>query len=249
MRKRTLAKHLITHWLIPTALLGVIFGGVVTLHQQLRIEQLACTLDDRPCPTEIVSQLQQTMPQPLLFSDPTPAIQNAIGNEGLLLVSFQKQLPNLLTVRLQSKQVFYQIKILDHPDGTKYLIDDQRHILSNKTTQSNQPEVEISQQDWQLVVDNVEQPTEVSEQFDSAIKAVLPVSEKWQTPVRWAPTIITMQKDNRNVLIDPDNADGSSEKLLLLWEQFDWSSVNSDIIEVDLRYKYPVLRETRTLDR
>ncbi len=222
-----------------------LFIGLGLLLKQLfpifKIKQVNCQLNSLSCPAPLEDALADFQGKSLFFDNIEQRVQ-ALNLELYQLESVNKSLPHTLNlVFLPKKNSYLLLK-----DQTQLLVVAENGVALDQEVTQKLPEIKI--EGWPNEVINGHQVDPVLHQTISQLILEL---ELHQIPTSnitvFQPTFITIElPENRIALIESEQIKTQIKRLAAILQEYDFNSSDTPIKEIDVRFKLPVLRTTRS---
>lgn len=225
-----------------TMFLGLIFVALMIVGAiGFRVRTIQCSMGEAACSAEIESQLSTLQGTSLFFTNFETSIPQNIPDETVRYISHQKELPGTLQIKLQQEEPLYALQ-----EGDTFFTVYASGVL--------QPMQQIEDSEYHVI--ELQFPIETI----SSEGTIDP--QKHQTLAEYSLSLYKNQFDLQNstwidsktiqidlpsgirVLLPFDEAPQKVAALEAIVASTEIETITEPITEIDLRYKYPVLRTT-----
>ncbi|MBP7768532.1 hypothetical protein KA082_01730 [Candidatus Woesebacteria bacterium] len=203
------------------------------------ITHISCTLDSHECPIEIMNKIAGSEGKRLLGEDHLSRISAELGEHAVTIVSLKKQLPNQLVVVLESQPPAYRLKTKD----TEVVVGEKGNIF---TPSQRSQELTITTQ--QSLSEFTASNTTILPEIHTALFALCSAIQKAGLQVKtinWVDKdtiILIMNTEQLQAIVDLQHAAVQVKTLQTLLTSRERAALPKPITEIDLRFKFPVLR-------
>lgn len=203
----------------------------------IKISHIECTLGEHSCPQKLNEKLNQIQNKSFLFSN----IENLVENLDLdlyHLIEIKKTWPNSISLSFSKKTSGYILKL--ESTDEELLIADSGLVYSDETDNSL-TRVRVS--NWpDILVEN-----KINQELHSLIIHILNLLNEHQLTISEIKIISSNQifiyLDNGLVaIIQKADVNKQIAQLAIVINKLDLNQIDTNIKEIDLRFKFPVLR-------
>jgi cell division septal protein FtsQ len=229
----------IISWLI---FLGLVFtSGYLYFTGQFTIKKVVCRLDQDGCPDYVEAELNKIKGK-FLFSDEVNAQVERIGKylPSLNKYQIQRQFPDTVRVTFFPSPPEY---ILTDDAQASWVVDESGTIIDQKSA-TELPHIQVTQ----AFMENLQLRGQIDPTLHQAIMNVVGKLTEYGIEFR---SISYLQSDELKVTLQDDKvveipivgADVAMEKLRLVLRGVDFSHFHQPVRTIDVRFKYPILKE------
>lgn len=228
-------------WLLTLIIPVTIFIG---LTQVLKISIIECQLNNQPCPSEITQYFSPLHNQKLLTI--RPQLEELIQNlaSPYQLHEYRLKFPHTLQIWLLTQQPAYQLQNIQTQETRVITVSGQvmgEQPLSNLITLQIPPDV------WTKYWTSNSLVTEEHNTFSSIVQQLKNSAIPIMTgEISSDQTLRISLPENRTALLDIQELHIGLVRLELLLENLRKTPPTDPVVEIDVRYKLPVLRTTRS---
>ncbi|NCS97929.1 MAG: hypothetical protein GW762_05050 [Candidatus Pacebacteria bacterium] len=213
----------------------------VVLLLTFRVSKIVCLVADAHCSQELQDQLQTLAGKSLFLTDFESAISSSITDETVLFVSLQKELPSTLIVSLAQEKPVYILR----SDEKNYTVYASGLIHEHKQESTNDYTVIAVEFPLEKIVENDHVLPKYHDELTKLSLSLYKPSFSLQNS-RWidTETIQLEVSSGIRVYIPFESATQKITILEAILVSPELETVSEPLTEIDLRYKYPVLRTT-----
>lgn len=207
-----------------------------------KITQVECVLQGNSCPPETTQLLDQLRGQKLFFSDLSVVAANALqSNPEVQVESFARVWPTTVKVTLKHSQPVYAVSTQDQ----NWVVTQDGFLIKTPENVESIPKVFIT--DRNLLTNDT-----LSQQLHERLALLIHSLEAEDIPYQeievHSEERIILVMDSRNALLSLDSPAYDSKRLSLVLKGLEPDKLDT-VREIDLRYKFPVLRNQSTVPR
>lgn len=228
---------------VVASVLVVVAGAALA-----RVQSVTCSFGAQPCPAEVVSSLHSLRGHHLLFSNTVATAQAALQPHSAYRVqAVQKIYPSTIEVTLESQSLLYQLK---RPGSDEVLAASDQAAIITMPLQADLPTIVINDQLWYEWQAAGSVPPQVHQQLKDVSRALGEASLSPQGVVlEEVGTLVLYLPENQVAILDLPELRSDIARLVLILRELRERSIDQPIIEIDLRFRLPVLRGERTIPR
>jgi hypothetical protein len=218
----------------------VVIGGLISQLPQsvVPIKNIACSLEQSPCPDTLQAALRPLTNKSLLFTK----LESEIGQLPLHayeLDTIRKKLPGTLVLAFKPKKNSYVLNVGENAE--KWVIAQSGYAQQTAPTETL-PEVFISTHGQSPIHDQQLDPT-----THQLVQSLLDTLERYQLEVhkielRSSTEIVLTLPNNLQALLSNDQTDQQVRKLSIITKNLDLATIDTGIRTIDLRFRLPVLK-------
>lgn len=233
----TSKKNLVASKITKIIFFSLLILAAILLFYFTKISVVICQFKQDPCPDEIVKQLN-FQNKSIFFTDIEQSVQKIIFIKPIKLVEIKRYLPGKLSLSFTSVEYLYQLKF-----GNSYFSVDNDGNLYPAESQANLIMIEIEEQKFDQLVENSRlKPNyhgQLTRGLDQLAKAQMKIKQFFLTN-----DILVIKLENYpQLLLTLDNFSQEIENFLLINQQIDVNQYQPSIMEIDLRFDLPILKE------
>lgn len=228
-------KYLILGLGVPAVIIGILYS--------FRVLHISCRLQEQDCPSQLQNELSSLKGSSLFFTVFESEIPRAISNETMLVSAIEKRLPGTLVVYVTQEKPSY---ILRTPEK-EYAVytSGVAHELTENVSPNDYHIFEL-----EFPLEKIMEQSHVRSDYHSQLTETsislynIPFSLQNST---WKDTqFIQFQLQSGVVVYLPTKSAGEKVEILKqILESSELETLPEQLTEIDLRYKYPVLRTTQ----
>ena len=217
-----------------TILLALVLFWLVNSY--LIVKNIECFLDHQSCPDQLLAQTTKLLNRQLLLTDFEGVITHFAINQPLKYSRLQKKLPQTLIIEFETIPIVYQLKF----SSQIFDVTSQGKLFEKKVSLIT--EILINDQLFDQVIEKGAVKPQVHLQIIQALKLL---DTEQQKIIKFAylnsESIVLILENNPQILLDPQNMIKSLSQYFRLIKP-EIANYSTPIMEVDLRFKYPILR-------
>jgi hypothetical protein len=234
-----------SHTLRWLSFLLILIGSVAGVSQVFSVKQLHCALVEKEsCPPELTARLQQLMNRSLFATDFQAEAQAATAQTVYEFTKIEKRLPNQLTLTFQQAAPLYRLR----HQNSEHTVSESGSLFFSATDEKAAPLLitiagESPFTPEGSVSSELQRPLgELAKNLSQA--SITPREVLWISPQE----IRLVLSENTTALLDHTNPAGAVQQLAIILKSEEYQAAVADAegkIEVDLRFKLPVLRRAQ----
>ncbi|MBU0576099.1 hypothetical protein KJ707_02980 [Patescibacteria group bacterium] len=203
----------------------------------IKIHQIECKLNDDSCPHELTQKLDGLKKKSLLFSNIEKHVLD-LNLDLYQLNEIKKTLPGRMELSFSTKANSYTLTI--ESNQQPYLVTENGLIYPDK---SNDLVMRITLKNWPEVITENRINQSLHTLITNLVKYLNQHQIKIQQIIIHHPNHIEIILDNRLIAIAQESQlEQQIAKLAIILEKLDFPSIDQNIKEIDLRFKFPLLR-------
>ena len=206
----------------------------------LKIEKIECRLENQSCPQELIDQLNSLKGESFLFTK-LDYLASSSKLNFYQLKSFSKQWPNALKLEFVTNPSSYLLEI-DNPDSV-FLITE-NGLAQAAPAENFLPVIKVIS--WPNSITDQQIDPDLHQLIFSLINLLSSQQIEPNITIYHQNHIEISLKDNLFAIVGNDDINQQMAKLFIILEELDISNIDLEIKEIDLRFKFPVLRTNRT---
>jgi cell division septal protein FtsQ len=226
-------------------ILAMVIGmGLLT---QIKVVSVRCRAESGDCTPEVRQKLESLTSQSFFFSDLESASTQILSTlPGYKLMSLQRQLPQTLVISIKQNPSLYRLQALGKPELK--VVDSEGFIYSPES-QTTIPLVVVSEAEWNESLQQGRIQINRHQQLTQTLQALSQAEISFQQLEAAAGVIGVLSLDPQTAaILDLSNSAADVAKLSIVLKGLEPATL-SEIQEIDVRYRLPVLRPNRTIPR
>lgn len=216
-------------------------------HFLFRIKQIECQLEQQPCPSEIASQFEQLYGNAIYFFDGSQ-IDSALQTTPTFYVArYQFKLPHTLHVSLRQQALAYTLTTMTKEKSLAVTTDGR---ITTTVPSTSQIVVEVPDAEWSKLSEETTVDVGLHTTLTTALRELtelnLPI---YQLVLIDTQTLALYLPEKPTIILDATQISSSVARLKLVLAELEVNPMPTQVQEIDVRYKLPVLRTSPTIPR
>lgn len=228
-------KYLILGLVVPALIIAVLYS--------FRVVHISCRIETNDCSSELQNELASLKGSSLFFTQFETQIAQTISNETIVLRNVEKNLPGTLVITLSQETPRYILR-LPEKEYAVYTSG-----ISHQLTENVNPN-DYHIFDLSFPIEKILEDTHVRSDYHTQLSAVSlslynPPFSLQNSTWKDTPFIEFKLESGVNVFLPIESASEKVAILKQILESSELETLSEPLTEIDLRYKYPVLRTTQ----
>jgi len=206
--------------------------------QVLIVKKIDCSLNQQPCSEELLVQTHKLSDQSLFFTDFNNLVSRFVINQPIKFSKLQKKLPQTLKIDFETLPIAYQLKF----SAQTFDVTSNGKLFEKISAET--VEIQVNDQLFDQMIEKGSVKPGVNLQITQVIRLLTQEQQKIKKfEFKNLASVILVLENNPQILLNPQDMARSLFQYFGLIKP-EIANYSTPIMEVDMRFKYPILRST-----